>query len=32
MIKELISLLEINHRINISDIGAAWINKTPVYS
>jgi hypothetical protein len=32
MIKELISLLEINHRINISDIGAAWINKTPAYS
>ena len=32
MIKELISLLEINHRINISDIGAAWIDETPVYN
>ena len=32
MIKELISLLEINHHINISDIGAAWINETPAYS
>ena len=34
MIKELISLLEINHRINISDIGAAWINEneSPVYN
>ena len=32
MIKELISLLEINHRINIGDIGAAWINETPAYS
>ena len=24
-------ILEINHRINISDIGAAWNNETPVY-
>ena len=32
MIKELISLLEINHHINISDIGAACINETPTYS
>ncbi|SVE20835.1 uncharacterized protein METZ01_LOCUS473689, partial [marine metagenome] len=32
MVKELISLLEINHHINISDIGAASINETPTYS
>ena len=32
MIKELISLLEINQHINIADIGAARINENPAYS